>query len=49
VGKTYKSKAAARMHAREIKSRANPRAQRVGEGKHAHPHPRGGQENKRKR
>jgi hypothetical protein len=49
MAKTYKSDAARKMSERPQKPRGNPPAKKVGDGRHAHPQPRGPQENKGKR
>jgi hypothetical protein len=48
MAKTYKSEKAARLHRRATAKPASRPAKRVGEGRHAHPQPRGGQERKGK-
>ena len=48
MAKTYRSKEADRLHRRATKRPVARPAQRVGEGKHAHPQPHGSQERKRK-
>lgn len=45
----YKSSEAAKLRARKQKPPAKAPAKRVGEGRHAHPQPRGPQERKGKR
>jgi hypothetical protein len=49
MAKTYRSKEAGKMRAREVKKPATRLAKRVGEGKNAHSQPRGSQERKGKR
>jgi hypothetical protein len=48
MAKTYRSKEAAKIHSRPVKPPPKRPAKGVGEGKHAHPQPRGGQERKGK-
>ena len=48
MAKAYRSEAARKIHAREQKGGASRPAKRVGQGKQAHPQPRGSQEKKGK-
>jgi hypothetical protein len=48
MAKTYKSAEAAHVHRRAAAKAVSRPAKRVGEGRHGHPQPRGGQERKGK-